>query len=114
MTKFLNKFKEPCFGPFFGPFSKFFGQKIFLQKIWLSCTTSYSLLAPCKNLEKNNDTNPRKRLERQKEFNRTIFYRTLSATAGNPVYIMSLLYLSLYNLHDFTLNLIPYLLKSAK
>ena len=38
MTKFFNKFKEPCFWRIFGPFSQFWGQKIFFQKIWFCHT----------------------------------------------------------------------------
>ena len=34
----FNKFKRPCFWPIFGSFSKFLGQKIFSQKIWLCHT----------------------------------------------------------------------------
>ena len=36
MTKFFFKFKNP----YFGPFSQFWGQKKFFQKIRLSCTTT--------------------------------------------------------------------------
>ena len=41
MTKFSNKFKKTCFWPILGPFSQFLGQKIFLENLALSCTTSY-------------------------------------------------------------------------
>ena len=50
MTKFFNKFKNPHFWPIFGPFSRFF---------------SYRFLAPCQNLGKTNNTNPRKHLDRR-------------------------------------------------
>ena len=65
MTKFPNKFKKPCFWPILGPFSQFWGQKKFSWKIQLSRTTSYGFLAPCKNLEKVNDTIQRKCPDRQ-------------------------------------------------
>ena len=53
MTKFINKFKKPCFWHIFGPFSQFWGQKkIFPENPALSCTTSYRFLAPCQNLKK--------------------------------------------------------------
>ena len=32
MTKFFNKFKNPCFWSIFGPFSQFWEQKIFSRK----------------------------------------------------------------------------------
>ena len=49
MTKFFNKLKKPCFWPI----SQFLGQK--------KCSgTSYGFLATCQNLEKTNDTIPRK------------------------------------------------------
>ena len=42
MTKFFNKFKEHCFWRIFGPFSQFWGQKIFFpENLVLSHTTSY-------------------------------------------------------------------------
>ena len=46
MSKFSNKLKNPVLGPF----SQFWGQKKF----------SHGILAPCQNLEKINDTIPRK------------------------------------------------------
>ena len=54
MTKFFNKFKKPVFFPFLVHYSNFWGQKFSL------CTTSYRFLATCQNLEKANDTIPRK------------------------------------------------------
>ena len=67
MTKFSNKFKKPCFWPILGPFSQFWGEKIFLENPALSCTTSYGFLAPCENLEKVNNVIQRKHLDRQKD-----------------------------------------------
>ena len=66
MTKLFNKFKKSCFWTIFDPFSQFLRQKKCFRKIRLSDTTSYRLLAPCQNLEKTNDTIPRKRLDRFK------------------------------------------------
>ena len=61
MTKFFNKFKKLCFGPIFGPFSQFWGQKLFfLENPALPCTTSYEFRAPYQNLGKTNDTISRK------------------------------------------------------
>ena len=87
MTKFFNKFKKLCFWPIFGPFSQFWGQKNFFQKIWLSHTTSYTFLVPCQNFKKTNDTIPRKCPDRLKEGQKdrqTLFHRTLWATAMSP------------------------------
>ena len=39
----------------------------FLENLALSQTTSYRFLAPCQNLEINNDTIPRKHPDRQKD-----------------------------------------------
>ena len=64
MTKFSNKFKKPCFGPFSPNFG---AKKFFLENLTLSRTTSYGLLAPCQNLEKANGTIQRKRLDRRKD-----------------------------------------------
>ena len=63
MTTFFNKFKKSCFWPVFGSSLQFWGQTL----ICLSCTTSYRFLAPSQNLEKTNDTIPRKLPERQKD-----------------------------------------------
>ena len=67
MTKFFNKFKEPVFGPLLVHFLNFRGKIFFLENPALSCTTSYGFLAPCQNLEKINDTIPRKCPDRQKD-----------------------------------------------
>ena len=62
MTKFLSKFKKPCFWPIFGLFSQFLEQKkkTFSENPALSRATYCGFLAPCQNLEKTNDTIPRK------------------------------------------------------
>ena len=61
MSNFFNK-KTPGFWPIFGPFSQFLGQKkIFPKNPALSHTNSYRFVAPYQNLEKTNDTIPRKR-----------------------------------------------------
>ena len=65
MTKSFNEFKKPCFWTMFGPFSQILRQKCFFQKIWVSCTISYGLLALRQNSEKTNDTIPRKCLDRK-------------------------------------------------
>ena len=67
MTKFSNKLKKPCFWPILGPFSQFWGKKIFPENPALSRTTSYEFLATCQISEKTNDTIPRKRLDRRTE-----------------------------------------------
>ena len=50
-----------------GSISPIFGSKKLPQKIWLSHTTSHGIVAPCQNLEKINDTIPRKCLDRRKD-----------------------------------------------
>ena len=67
MKKFSNKLKKTLFWPIWGHFPNFWGKKIFLKNLVLSCTTSYGFLAPCQNLEKVNDTIHRKCPERQKD-----------------------------------------------
>ena len=62
-------------------------KNISLEYPGLSGTTSHGILAPCQNLEKINDTIPRKRLDRQKDAwkdEQTLFYKTLPATTGGP------------------------------
>ena len=68
MTKFFNKLKKnPCFWPIFVPFSQFWGQKFFFpENLDLSHTIS-CWLASCQNLEKTNDTTPRKHPDRWKD-----------------------------------------------
>ena len=60
MAKSFNKFKNPVFGPFLVHFPKFWGKNNFPENLAMSCTTSYGFLAPSQNLEKTNDTIPRK------------------------------------------------------
>ena len=57
MIKFSNKLKKPCFCPIFPIFG---AKKIFPKNPALSCTTSHGILATCQNLEKINDTIPKK------------------------------------------------------
>ena len=65
MTKFSNKFKKHCFWPTFPLFGT---KKFYPKKPALSYTTSYiKFLAPCQNLENNNDTISRKHLDRWKD-----------------------------------------------
>ena len=64
MTKLSNKLKKPCFCPIFPIFG---AKKFFPKNPALSRTTSHGILAPCQNLEKINDTIPRKRPERRKD-----------------------------------------------
>ena len=52
--------------------------------IFLSRTTSYGFLASCQNLEKTNETIPRKHPDRRKD-GQTLFNRTLPANAGSPI-----------------------------
>ena len=77
MTKFFNILKKPCFWPIFPNFgTKFY----FLENPALSRTTSYGFLASCQNLEKTNDTIPRKCPDRWKDGRKdqqTLFHRTL-------------------------------------
>ena len=68
MTKFFSKFKKPCFWPIFPIFGAKF---VFLENLAPSRTTSYGFLAPCQNLEKTNDTIPRKRPDRRRTDGRT-------------------------------------------
>ena len=88
MTKFFNKFKKPCFWPIFGPFSQFWGQKLFFKKIGLCHAQLHmGILAPYQNLEKTNETIPRKHPDRQKDGQKdeqTLFYRILLATIRGP------------------------------
>ena len=70
---------------FLAHFPRFFGQKFFsLENPALSRTTSYGFLALRQNLEKTNDTIPRKGPERQKNWRKdrqTLLHRTLPANA---------------------------------
>ena len=51
---------------FLAHFPNFLGKKDFLENPALSRTISYGFLASCQNLEKTNDTIPRKRLDRRR------------------------------------------------
>ena len=69
-------------------FPIFGAKKIFLENPALSRLTLYEFLAPRQNLEKVNDTIQRKRPDRRKDGRtdeQTLFYRTLPATAGDPI-----------------------------
>ena len=68
-------------------FPIFGAKKILLENPALSRTTLCGFLALRQNLEKINDTIQRKRTDRRKggqKDGRTLFYRTLPATAGGP------------------------------
>ena len=64
------------------------GAKNFFQEnSALSRTTSYGFLAPYQNLEKNNDTIPRKGQNRRRDrrtYGQTLFHSTVLATVGGP------------------------------
>ena len=61
-----------------------FGQKFFSpENPALSRKTSIGFLTLCKNLEKTNNTLPRKYPDRQKD-GQSIFYRTLPPTTRRP------------------------------
>ena len=66
----------------------FWGKKIFLENLALSCTTPYGFVAPCQNLEKVNDTitenAQRDRWKDGRKDGQTLFYRTLPATVEGP------------------------------
>ena len=92
MPKFFNKFWKSCFWPILVHFPNFVGKNVFLGNPALSLTTSYGFLAPCQNLEKNDDTVSRKPPNRQKDGQKdrwkdvqTLFYRTLLATPEGPI-----------------------------
>ena len=90
MTK-IFKFKKSSFWLIFGPFFQYLGQKNFSGKLALSSTTPSKFVARCQNLEKTNDTIPRKCPGRQKDRwkdgqkNRWILlYKTIPATPREP------------------------------
>ena len=66
MTKFSNKLKKACFWPIFPILGV---KKILLENPALLYTTSHGILAPCQISEKNNDTIPRKCLDRRTDGN---------------------------------------------
>ena len=64
MTKFFNKLKNTLFLAHFCSIFLILG----VNKLENPAgTTSYGFLAPCQNLEKTNDTIPRKRPDRRKD-----------------------------------------------
>ena len=65
-VKIRQKFSISSKGPVFGLFSILVVEIFFLENQALSHTTSYGFLASCQNLEKTNDTIPRKCPDRQK------------------------------------------------
>ena len=67
MTKFSNKLKKPGFWPILHPFSTFWGaKKLFLENPAVM-HNFIGILVPCENLEKTDDTIPRKHPERRTE-----------------------------------------------
>ena len=52
---------------FWSNFPIFGAKQLFQQNPALSCTRAYGFLAPCQNLEKTDDTIPRKRPDRKTE-----------------------------------------------
>ena len=73
-------------------------KNFFLENLALSHTTSYGFLASWQNLEKTEDTIPRKPLDRRKN-GQTLFYRTLPATVGGLT--KRILSLSIYDFEKF-------------
>ena len=72
MTTLFNEFKKPCFLAHFWSIFPIFGAKK------NSRTTSYGFLAPYQNLEKTNNTIPRKRPDRRRDGRKdgqTLFYK---------------------------------------
>ena len=81
----FQQIQKTLFLALFGSIFPIFGGKIFFpENPVLSRTTPYEFLAPCQNLEKINDTIPRKCLDRQKD-GQILFHRTLPATARGPI-----------------------------
>ena len=66
-------------------FANFWGRNFFSHKIGLCHAQLHVFLAPFQNLEKTDDTVPRKRQDRWKDGKKdgqTLFYRTFAATIG--------------------------------
>ena len=80
-NQILQQIKKTVFSPFSVHFPNFGGKKTFEKNPALSRTISYGFLAPCQNLEKTNDTIPRKCTDRQKSGQT---YGTLLVTASGP------------------------------
>ena len=64
MIKFADKFKKPFLVHFPNFESK---KKLFSENLALLSKTSCEFLAPCQNVEKTDNTIPRKPLDRQKD-----------------------------------------------
>ena len=60
MIKFSNKLKKNIYDPFWAHFSNFLRKKNFPENLDLPYTTLFGIPASCQNLEKINDTIPRK------------------------------------------------------
>ena len=84
---------------FWSIFPSFGAKIVFLENLAPSRTTSYGFLEPCQDLEKTNNTIPRKRPDRRKDGRtdgrtegrmegrkdgQTLFHRTIPTTAGVP------------------------------
>ena len=87
---------------------------MFFLNIQLSHTASYLFPAPCQNLEKANDTIPRKHPDRQKG-KQALFHRTLPTTARDQkkYYLTQckkvenkFYYYYKYHIHHFTNSLL--------
>ena len=66
--KIFQYIQKNLFLTHFWPIFPILGAKnFFLENPALSCATSYGFLASCKNIEKTNDTIPRKHLDRWKD-----------------------------------------------
>ena len=66
MTRFFNKFKKPFFDPFLVHFPNFEGKKNFSRKYGSFMHNFIWVSSKSQNLEKTNDTIPRKRPDRRK------------------------------------------------
>ena len=66
MSKFLKKFKKPCFWPIFGLFSQFWGQKKFTGKLD-DVTHNFIWVSSTMRKYRKNDKILRKRTEGQKD-----------------------------------------------
>ena len=93
MTKFFNIFKNPVFGPFLAHFPNFGGKKICLESPALVTHNFIWVSRSCQNLEKTNDTIPRKRPDRRKDGRKDgqiLFHWTLPATAEGPIKLFNI------------------------
>ena len=93
MTKFFNKFKKPCFWPFFGPFSQFWGQKKMFGKICLCHAQLHmDFQHHAKIYKKTKDRIPRKCLNRKTDGRKDKLYfigpfRVPPGAQLKPIYI---------------------------